>query len=193
MGHLLHCRCHIRPFHILNLDTAQHRDDATVDDGLVPALGTGLVALLGVILHELFAQFLDCRGGSSCRLGCAGIATPANLSEPFLGQRTGLLDGQFAVQTQGGLAALPGVRAVLEHEHLAPGWGNLAKEAGNQRVPEFDGQRLRLCRIDCGLGEFCFCHDDSLEDPVFRDHMGAMRAQAGSGLGKHRHMLNSPK
>jgi len=30
-------------------------------------------------------------------------------------------------------------------------------------------------------------------DPVSKSHMGAMRAQAGSGFRKHRHMLNSPK
>jgi hypothetical protein len=66
--------------------------------------------------------------------------------------------------TVGALRA-SGVRPVLEHEHLAARWGNLAQETGHQRVPEFDGLRLGLCRIDCGLGELDFCHDDSSERP----------------------------
>jgi len=56
----------------------------------------------------------------------------------------GLFDDQFPVLAQGRLAALARVRAVLEHEHLAARWGNLAQEAG-------------------------------------------------SGFGKHRHMVNEPK
>jgi hypothetical protein len=43
----------------------------------------------------------------------------------------GLFDGQFPEQAQGGLAALAGVRPVLEHEHLAARRGNLAQEAGH--------------------------------------------------------------
>ena len=62
VGHLLHRCGHVRPLHVLHLQTAQHRNDAAVDDGLIPALGAGLVALLGVVLHELGAQLLD-RGG----------------------------------------------------------------------------------------------------------------------------------
>src|SRR5260221_12860006 len=62
VGHLLHRCGHVRPLHVLHLQTAQHRNDATVDDGLIPALGAGLVALFGVVLHELGAQLLD-RGG----------------------------------------------------------------------------------------------------------------------------------
>ncbi|PQJ25641.1 hypothetical protein BSZ31_12370, partial [Limnobacter sp. SAORIC-690] len=42
----------------------------------------------------------------------------------------GLLDGQFPVLAQGGLAALAGVRAVLEHEHLAAGGVILHRKPG---------------------------------------------------------------
>lgn len=34
-----------------------------------------------------------------------------------------------------------------------------------RRVPEFDGLRLRLRRIDSGFGELDFCQDDSSKDP----------------------------
>jgi hypothetical protein len=132
-------------------------------------------------------------GAAGGGLGRAGVAAPAHLGQPFLGQRAGLLDGQFPVQAQGGLAPLAGVRAVLEHEHLAARWCNLAQEAGHQRVPEFDGLRLGLCRIDCGLGELDFAMMTPRKDPIPRSHVGAIRGEAGSGFGKHRHMLNSPK
>lgn len=48
------------------------------------------------------------------RLGCAGITSPAYLGQPFLRERAGLFDGQFPLRAQGGLAALAGVRPVLE-------------------------------------------------------------------------------
>ena len=108
----------------------------------IAALRAGLVALLGVVLHELGAQLLDRGGCAGSGLGRAWVAAPAHLGQPFLGQRAGLLDGQFPVQAQSGLAPLAGVRAVLEHEDLAARWCNLAQEAGHQRVPEFDGLRL---------------------------------------------------
>lgn len=173
VGHLLHGLGHVRPLHVLDFHAAHHRDDAAVDDGLLPALGAVLVALLGVILHELLAQFLDRRSGASCRLGRAGIAASAYFSEPLLRQRAGLFDSQFPIDAQGGLAALAGVCAALEHEHLAARWGNLAQEAGRQGVPEFDGLRLGLRRIDCGLGELDFCHDDSLERLGFQGPHGS--------------------
>ncbi|MDR6694023.1 putative heparinase superfamily protein [Stenotrophomonas sp. 1337] len=53
-----------------------------------------------------------------------------------------MLDGQFAELAQGGLAALAGIRSVLEHEHAAPDWGNLAQKAGYERIVQFD----RLCQ-----------------------------------------------
>jgi hypothetical protein len=117
----------------------------------------------------------DRRRFARLRLGCAGIAAPADLGQPFLRQRPGLFDGQFPVQSQRGLAALASVRPVLEHEHLATRRGNLAQEAGHQRIPEFDGLRLGLRRIDSGLGEFDLSHDDSLERPGFQ---GPDRSQA---------------
>ena len=153
----------------MDLLAAQLRDDAAVDDALIADSGAGLVALFGVILHELLAQLLDGGRFARLRLGCAGITTPAYLGQSFLRERTGLFDGQFPVLAQGGLAALAGVRPVLEHEHLASRRGNLAQEAGHQRIPEFDGLRLWLCRIDSGLGELDFCHDDSSERPASQE------------------------
>ena len=70
---------------------------------------------------------------------------------------------------------------------------NLAQEAGNKGVAQLDGLRLGLCRIDCGLGELDLRHDDPSESPVSKSRMGATRGEAGSGFGKHRHMLDSPK
>jgi hypothetical protein len=117
-----------------------------------------------VILHELLAQLLD--GRCFARFGLAARDhRPTYLSQPLLCQGSGLFDSQLSVLTERGLAALAGVRPVLEHEHLATRWGNLAQEAGHQRVPEFDGLRLGLCRIDSGLGELDLCHDDSSERP----------------------------
>jgi hypothetical protein len=101
--------------------------------------------------------------------------------------------GQFPEQAQGGLAPLARVRAVLEHEHEAARRGNLAQEAGHHGIPQFDGLRLGLRRLHGGLGELDPGHDDSWERPVSKSHMGAMRAEAGSGFRMHRHMLNSPK
>jgi len=163
--HLLHHPGHVRALHVLNLHPADHRDDVAVDDALIAFLGAGLVAQLGVVLHELRAKLLDRGRFARLRLVCGRVAAPAHLGQPFLSQRAGLFDGQFPVLTQGGLAALAGVRPVLEHEHLAARWGNLAQEAGHQGIPEFDSLRLGLCRIDCGLGELDLCHDDSSERP----------------------------
>ena len=108
-------------------------------------------------------------------------------------QRSGLFDGQFPVQTQGRFAPLSGVRTVLEHEHLAACRRDLAQKARNQGVAQFDWLRLGLCRIDCGLGEFDFRHDDSSESPISRSLLGAKRVEAGSSFRKHRHMMNPPK
>ncbi|MPM86519.1 hypothetical protein SDC9_133608 [bioreactor metagenome] len=171
--HLLHRPGHIRALHVLHLHATQEGHDAAVDYALIAPAGAGLVALLGVILHELHAQ-LGNGGGLACLgLGSTGVAAPAHLGQPFLGQGARLLDGQFSIQAQGGLAALASVCAVLEHEHLAARWCNLAQEAGHQGVPEFDGLRLGLCRIDCGLGELDFCHDDSSERPGFQGPHGS--------------------
>ena len=70
---------------------------------------------------------------------------------------------------------------------------NLAQEAGNKGVAQLDGLRLGLCRIDCGLGELDLRHVTPRKDPIPKSHVGAIRGEAGSGFGKHRHMLNSPK
>ncbi len=51
------------------------------------------------------------------------------------GAKAGLLHGQFPEQAQRGLAGLPGVRAVLEHEHPAALRGNLAQEARHHGIP----------------------------------------------------------
>jgi hypothetical protein len=104
-----------------------------------------------------------------------------------------LFDGQLSIQSQGRFAPLSGVCPVLEHEHLAACRGDLAQEARNQGIAQFDGLSLGLCRIDCGLGEFDFRHDDSSEDPISRSLLGAKRVEAGSGFRKHRHMMNLPK
>lgn len=76
-----------------------------VDDALIADSGDGLVALLGVILHELLAQ-LRSGGHFACfRLGCAGITTPTYLGQPVLREQTGLFDGQFPALAHDGLAA----------------------------------------------------------------------------------------
>lgn len=63
---------------------------------------------------------------ASRRHGAIAERSSAYLGHPFLRQGAGLLDSEFAVQAQGGFAALARVRAVLEHEHLAARWRNLA-------------------------------------------------------------------
>ncbi len=126
-------------------------------------------------------------------LGAAGVATPANLGQPVLRHDARLLHGQFPVQPQRGLAGLTGVRAVLEHEHLAARWGNLAQEAGHYGIPQFDVLGLGLRRLYGGLGELDLCHDDSLERPGSKSHIGAARGETGSSFRKHRHMMDAPK
>lgn len=194
VGHLLHHPGDVRAFHVTGFQPAEHRDDVAVDDALVAFLRAGLVALPGVVLHELHAQVFDRRCLARLDLVRCRIAAPAHLGQPFLRQRAGLLDGQFTVLAQRGLAALAGVRPVLEHEHLAARWRDLAEEAGNEGVAQLDGLRLGLCRIDCGLGEFDLGHiADSLERPDSRSLLGAKRTEAGSSFGKHRHRMNSRK
>jgi hypothetical protein len=132
---LLHQPGNVGALHILNLLAAQQRDDVAVDDGLIAFLRARLVAFLGVVLHELLAQRFD-RGRFACLgLGTAGVAASTNFGQPVLRHDAGLLHGQFAEQPQGGLTALPGVRPVLEHEHLAARRGNLAQEARHHGIP----------------------------------------------------------
>lgn len=170
----------------MDLLAAQQWDDAAVDDALIADSGAGLVALFGVVLLELLAQLLDVGSFAGFRLGCAGISTTAYLGQPFLRERAGLLGGQFPILAQGRLAALAGVRTVLENEHLPARWGNLAQEAGHQRIPEFDGLCLWLCRIDRGLGELDFCHDDSSERP------GSQEASRGQQSGSRAKFQKAP-
>jgi len=66
------------------------------------------------------------------------------LRQPLLRQRPGLFDCQLPVQTQGRFAPLSGVRAVLEHEHLAACRDDFAQEARNQGIARFDWLRLGL-------------------------------------------------
>ena len=79
VGQLFHEPRNVGPLHVMHLLAAQQRDDVAVDDALVAVLRADLVALLGVVLHELFAQ-LGHRGRlARLGLGTAGITTPANL------------------------------------------------------------------------------------------------------------------
>src|SRR3546814_9258378 len=71
------------------------RDDVAVDDALIAVLRAGLVALLGVVLHELLAQ-LGHRGRlARLGLGATGVAAPANLGQPVLCLNSCLFDGQL--------------------------------------------------------------------------------------------------
>ena len=53
--------------------------------------------------------------------------------------------------------------------------------------------RLGLYRLYGGLGELDLCHDDSLERPDFKSHIGAAREEAGSGFGKPWQMMDARK
>ena len=169
VGQLLHQSSNVGPLHVMHLLAAQQRDDVAVDDALIAVLRAGLVALLGVVLHELLAQ-LGHRGRlARLGLGAAGVAAPANLGQPVLCLDSCLFDGQLPVQPQRGLAGLAGVRAVLEHEHPAARRGNLAQEARHHGIPQFNILGLGLGRLHGGLGELDLCHDDSLERPGFQE------------------------
>ena len=50
-----------------------------------------------------------------------------------------------------------------------------------------------MCRLYGGLGELDLCHDDSLERPDFKSHIGAAREEAGSGFGKPWQMMDARK
>lgn len=76
---------------------------------------------------------------------------------------------------------------------LRPDGVSLRKKAGHQLVPEFDGLRLWLCRIDSGLGELDFATMTHRKDPVPRSPLGVSKEEVGSSFRKHRHMMNSPK
>lgn len=102
------------------------------------------------------------------RFGCAGIAIPAYLGQPFLCERAGLFDGQFPVLAQGGLAALAGVRPVLEHEYLAACRGDPAQEAGCQRIAQFDGLRLGCAASTADFVSLNFAMTTPWKDPVPR-------------------------
>jgi len=175
VSQLLHQRGHVRALHVLHLHPAHDRDDAAVNHSLIAALRAGLVALFGVVLHEGAAELLHCRCLAGGVLGRARVAALAHLGQPLLCHDASLIDRQFPVLAQGGLAALAGIRAVLEHEHLAARRGDLAKETRHHGIPQFDGLVLWLCRIDCGLGELGLRHDDSSESPVSKSRMGATR------------------
>jgi len=69
----------------------------------------------------------------------------------------------------------------------------MCKKAGHYGIPQLDALRLGLCRLYGGLGELDLCHDDSLERPDSKSHIGAAREEAGSGFGKHWHMMDARK
>jgi hypothetical protein len=176
----------------VDLLAAQQRDDAAVDDALIADSGARLVALLGVVLHELLAQLLNGGRLTRFRLGCAGITTPAYLSQSFLRERVGLFDGQFPVLPQSGLAALAGVCPVLEHEHLAARRGNLAQEAGHQRIPSLTACACGCAASTADLVSLIFAMMTPQKDPVPRSLLGASRGEVGASFRKHRHMMGAP-
>lgn len=73
--------------------------------------------------------------------------------------------GQFPEQARRGFAAFARIGVVPEHEHLAPGRRDLAKEPGHQGIPQLDGLRLGLRGVHDGLG--ALDHDDALETARF--------------------------
>ena len=66
-------------------------------------------------------------------------------------------------QAQCGLAPLAGVRAVLEHEHLAARRCNLAEEAGNEGVAQLDRLRLGLYHTEESPDDFMKNHQLKLD------------------------------
>ena len=91
----------------------------------------------------------------------AGIAALADFRQPVLRLGAGLLDGQFAEQTERGLAAVAGIGTVLEHEHLATSRRDLAEKAGHEGVAQFNVVGFGFRRIDHGFGEFDLGHEQS--------------------------------
>jgi len=184
----------IGPLHVVNLLAAQQRDDAAVDDALIAELGAGLVALLGVVLHEFLAQLRN--SGRLARLGLGGtrIAASANLSQPVLRQRAGLFDGQFSVHAQRRLAPLAGIRPVLEHEDLAAGRCKiLHRKPGTSVSRSSMGCAWGFAASTADLVSLILAMMTPRKDAVSRSLLGAKRTEAGSSFGKHRHRMNSRK
>ncbi|MCY1364412.1 hypothetical protein D9M69_512130 [compost metagenome] len=189
--HALHQRDDIVARDLVSFLTAEGRDDVSVDLVLVAALRAWLVAHLGVILHEPFAQFLDRRSLAGLGLIVSGVAAVPDFGQPVLRQRTGLFDGQLAELAERRLAAHAGVRAVLEHEDFAARWCNLAQEARNDRVPEFNVAGSCLSRANNAFGQFDLRHDVLLKGLNSRSLLGARRKRTGAVCVTHRHMIQN--
>lgn len=137
---------------------AKHRDDVAPAVAAVRLDGGRLVAALRVVGDEPVEEFLDRGRLPGCRPLGAGIDAPPNFGQPVLGDPSGLLDGDLTVAADSGLSPLPVVGDIGDHEDLAACRGDLDKEAGYRRIPEFVIALLRGCGVYSGLGEFDFGH-----------------------------------
>jgi hypothetical protein len=158
---IAHQSRYMLPGYVRHFEPAQHRHDETVDLVLIGINGARLVARSGVFLHELGTQLFDGRRHTRSQFRGTRIVAFPHISQPVLRDRAGLLDGQLAKLADFRLVALAPVRALPEHEDLAPAGGDFAEKSGDNGVPQFVIFAGDFGRIDSGFCELDLGHDAS--------------------------------
>lgn len=166
MGMIAHHGRHIRSCQIRHFDPSQLRHDMAINLPLIGLDGARLVAHLRILFDKLNAQILDRRCLSGGLLGRAGVKSFADVRHPVLGNAARLIYRQLTVQTDLGLAAFAGIRAILEHEYLAAGGGDFAQKARHQGVTQFVVFACCTSRVNSGFCEFDGSHTASFQGKI---------------------------
>lgn len=151
--HFFHEGRDVGPRNVGHLHLAEVWDDVELPVPPVGCDGRGLVSAFGIVVDKATEEFLDrrclSRGGA---FGARALAL-ADVGEPVLGNRSSLLQSDFAEAADGGFPPLAVGGGVAHHEYLAPGRRDLQQEPRYDGVAKFVGFLIGRCSIDDRLGE----------------------------------------
>lgn len=129
-GHVAHDPRDFGARDVGDLELAKPGDDMGPDRGAVALDRVRLVMGYRISGQILVAKLANRRIFAGGALGQRWILAFPDFRQPFLGDRPGLLHGEFSKRTDGWLAPFTPDRPVLEHEGFASCWADLAEKAG---------------------------------------------------------------
>jgi hypothetical protein len=152
-----------------------------------------LVALLGVVLHELRAQLLDRRCLARLALAAPGSPPRRTWASHSCASDRACSTVSSPYSPSEGLRRSPAFVRYWSMNTLRPAGVILHRKPGTSVSRSSTACAWGCAASTADLVSFDLSHDDSLERPGFQGPDRSQRSEVRSGFGKHRHMLNSPK